>query len=168
MITILSGTNRSGSNSFKVAKEYHRIITEKGQPVSLYSLENLDVTKRGEDFIRFEKEVIIPANHLLFIVPEYNGSFPGVLKMLFDTGESHSIWFHKKAFLTGVSTGRAGNLRGMDHLADILNYLKITTHPNKLPISSVDKLMDEEVRFNDPATLQSIDQQINEFIVLIK
>jgi len=84
--------------------------------------------------------------------------------MLFDTSRSHEIWHHKKALLTGVATGRAGNLRGMDHLADVLNYLKITVHPNKLPISVVNSVMGSNGRVMDKNTLIAIQQQLDEFI----
>ena len=84
--------------------------------------------------------------------------------MFFDTVSSHNIWFNKEALITGNSTGRAGNLRGMDHLADILNYLKITVHPNKLPLSSVNTLMDAEGKFTDAGTLYAINSQLDEFL----
>ncbi len=164
MITIISGTNRPGSNTQKVALEYQRILRERGVTAGLFSLEGINVMHNDAAFQQIEKEIIIPTTHFIFIVPEYNGSFPGVLKMFFDTGSSHGIWFHKKALLTGVATGRAGNLRGMDHLADILNYVKITVHPNRLPISAVDKLLSPDGRFIDENTLHSIQQQLDEFI----
>ena len=75
------------------------------------------------------------------------------------------IWWHKKALITGVSSGRAGNLRGNDHLASILNYLKITVHPNQLPISSIDKLMDAAGNITDENTLKAIHQQLDSFIL---
>ena len=164
MITIVSGTNRQGSNTKRVALEYQRILTEKGVSAQLFSLEGVNVMRHDLAFERIEQEVLIPTTHFIFIVPEYNGSFPGVLKMLFDTSRSHELWFYKKALLTGNSTGRAGNLRGMDHLADILNYLKMTVHHNKLPISQVDKLMDASGRFTDENTLMAINHQLDEFI----
>ncbi|MGC4102707.1 NADPH-dependent FMN reductase [Ferruginibacter sp.] len=164
MITIVSGTNRPGSNTLKVAKEYQRILKEKGVATGLFSLEGVNLMQRNADFEKIEQEIIIPTNTFIFIVPEYNGSFPGALKLLFDTSSSHTIWYHKHALITGNATGRAGNLRGMDHLADILNYLKITVHPNKLPISAVNKLMDGEGKFTDAGTLHAIDNQLNEFL----
>ena len=100
----------------------------------------------------------------MFITPEYNGSFPGILKLLFDNSSSHSIWWHKKALLTGISTGRAGNLRGMEHLAGVLNYLKITVYPNLLPISIVNRLMDENGKFTDNSSIDVINKQLDEFI----
>lgn len=164
MITIVSGTNRVGSNTLKVAKEYQRILKEKGVQASIFSLESFNTMIRDAAFEKIENDIIIPTNTFIFIVPEYNGSFPGILKMLFDTGSSHSIWFNKQALITGNSTGRAGNLRGMDHLADILNYLKITVHPNKLPLSSVNTLMDDDGKFTDAGTLYAINYQLDEFL----
>jgi len=164
MITIISGTNRKNSNTGKIAREYQLILQEKGIESAIFSLEDVDVMQYNEAFRLFENEVLIPTTHFIIISPEYNGSFPGVLKMLFDTSRSHEIWHHKKALLTGVATGRAGNLRGMDHLADVLNYLKITVHPNKLPISVVNSVMGSNGRVMDKNTLIAIQQQLDEFI----
>jgi NAD(P)H-dependent FMN reductase len=164
MITIISGTNRLGSNTLKVANEYKRLLEERGKEASIFSLESVDVMSCNAGFTKIEEEIIIPAKAFIFIVPEYNGSFPGVLKMLFDNSRSHEIWFNKEALITGNATGRAGNLRGMDHLADILNYLKITVHPNKLPLSTVNKLMDSEGRFIDAGSVAAISKQLDEFL----
>jgi NAD(P)H-dependent FMN reductase len=164
MITIVSGTNRIGSNTLKVAKEYQRLLAQKGEAAAIFSLEGVNVMERDAAFEKIESDVIVPSDSFIFIVPEYNGSFPGILKMLFDTGSSHQIWFNKQALITGNSTGRAGNLRGMDHLADILNYVKITVHPNKLPLSTVNKLMDSEGHFIDAGTLSAINNQLDEFL----
>jgi chromate reductase, NAD(P)H dehydrogenase (quinone) len=164
MITIVSGTNRPGSNTLKVAKEYQKILKAKGVDAHLFSLEGVNTLKRDADFEKIENEVIIPTTNFVFIVPEYNGSFPGVLKMFFDTSRVSEVWYNKQALITGNATGRAGNLRGIDHLADVLNHVKITVHPNKLPISVVNKLMDEEGRFTDAVTLAAINNQLDEFL----
>lgn len=164
MYLIISGTNRAGSNTLKVAKEYQRLLKEKEVDSVLLSLEGLNLLKRDADFEKIENELIIPFQDYIFVSPEYNGSFPGALKLLFDTGKTHALWWHKKALLTGVSTGRAGNLRGMDHLSDVLNHVKVMVHHNKLPISSVDKLMDAEGHFTDSSTLKAINTQLDEFI----
>lgn len=168
MITIVSGTNRKGSNSLKLAKEYQRVLLEKGRTAGIFSLEGLNLLERDKAFEKIENDIIKPTTDFIFIIPEYNGSFPGVVKLLFDTSKSHEIWFHKKALLTGDSTGRAGNLRGMDHLADILNFMKITVHPNKLPLSQVNKLIDENGVLTDHATLTAISTQLDEFLSWMK
>ena len=164
MYLIISGTNRVGSTTLKVAKEYQRLLMEKNVPAELLSLEGVNLLTRDAEFMKIENELIIPTDNYIIISPEYNGSFPGALKLLFDTGKSHSLWWHKKAMLAGVSTGRAGNLRGMDHLAGVLNHVKVTVLPNQLPISMVDKLMDKDGRFTDAGTLKAINQQLDEFI----
>ena len=83
---------------------------------------------------------------------------------MFDISDTKKVWPGKKALLTGVSTGRAGNLRGMEHLTGILHYLRVVVHPNKLPISVVDKLFDESNIIVDKATLAAIHTQLEEFI----
>jgi hypothetical protein len=52
----------------------------------------------------------------------------------------------------------------MEHLTGILHYLKVHVHPDKLPISVVDKLMNGEGEITDPPTLAAIDEQLNEFL----
>lgn len=153
-----------GSNTLKVAKEYQRLLNEKSIQSKLLSLEGLNLLTRDADFEKIENEFIIPADKYIIISPEYNGSFPGALKLLFDTGKTHALWWYKKAMVVGVSTGRAGNLRGMDHLVSVLNHVKVTVLPHLLPISSVDKLIDEDGHFSDDNTLQAINQQLDEFI----
>jgi chromate reductase, NAD(P)H dehydrogenase (quinone) len=164
MITIISGTNRKYSNTYKIAREYQYLLQQKGIEACIFSLEDVNLLQYDAAFEKIENEILIPTTHFIIISPEYNGSFPGVLKLLFDNSRSHEIWFHKKALLTGVATGRAGNLRGMDHLADVLNYLKITVHPNKLPISTVNSVIDKDGKIIDDNTQKAINQQLDEFI----
>ena len=163
MYTIISGTNRIGSHTEKVAKEYKRILAEKNIDAPVITLLNLNVLHRNSEIIKVEDEVLIPTDKFIFIIPEYNGSYPGVLKALIDNSDIRKVWQFKKALLTGVATGRAGNLRGMDHLSDTLHYLKMNVHYNKLPISVIDKVMDEKGRLNSE-TLRVIDFQLDEFI----
>lgn len=163
MYTIISGTNRIASHTEKVAAEYQRLLKEKDIDAGIFSLKNLDVLNRTPEFLKVENEILIPTQKFIFILPEYNGTFPGVLKAMIDNSDIGKAWYHKKALLTGISTGRAGNLRGMDHLSASLNYLKMNVHHNKLPISLIDKVMDTNGRLNDE-TLKVIDEQITEFI----
>jgi chromate reductase, NAD(P)H dehydrogenase (quinone) len=166
MITIVSGTNRPNSNTKKVALQYQILLQQKGVEANILSLENL-LPQRSEDFIAKENELLIPAHQFIFILPEYNGSFPGILKLMFDITKPADVWHNKKALLTGVASGRAGNLRGMDHLSDVLNHLKITVHPNKLPISTIDKLLNEAGEFNNEQTLTAVQHQLNDFLAWI-
>lgn len=163
MYTIISGTNRMGSHTEKVATEYQIILKEKNIDAKIFSLKNFNPLNRSDAFIKAENELLVPTGKFIFIIPEYNGSYPGVLKTLIDNSDVRRVWNHKKALLTGVATGRAGNLRGMDHLADTLHYLKMNVYYNKLPISVIDKVMDESGHLNNE-TLEVISRQIDEFI----
>jgi NAD(P)H-dependent FMN reductase len=164
MYTIISGTNRIESNTIRIAQLYQQVLQRKGIKSSLLSLVGLNVLERNVAFIEVENEFILPATKFIFISPEYNGSIPGVLKCVFDISDTTKVWAGKKALLTGVSTGRAGNLRGMEHLTGILHYLRVIVHPNKLPISVVDKLFNDQQLITDMSTLAAIDLQLEEFI----
>jgi NAD(P)H-dependent FMN reductase len=163
MYTIISGTNRVGSHTEKVAKVYQNILRTKNIDAGLLSLIDIDLINKMEDFIEMEKSILIPTKKFLFIIPEYNGSYPGILKMLIDYSDIRNTWHFKKALLTGVSSGRAGNLRGMDHLSDTLHYLKMNVYYNKLPISSINQVMGKDGNLNED-TLRVIHSQLDEFI----
>lgn len=164
MYTIISGTNRPGSNSLKIAEQYKQILGRKGVEAHVVSLEGLDLNKKSAQLTTLEQEKLIPSSKFIFIVPEYNGSFPGSLKVIIDMSDYKKVWWGKKALLTGISTGRAGNLRGMDHLAGSLNFLNVAVHPNKLPISSVDKLLNGAGLIHDQLTLDAMENQVDSFI----
>jgi chromate reductase len=66
--------------------------------------------------------------------------------------------------LLGVASGRAGNLRGMDHLTGILNYLGAIVMPDKLPISRIGELLDAEGQLNDELTLATMRLHAEEFV----
>jgi chromate reductase, NAD(P)H dehydrogenase (quinone) len=164
MITIISGTNRKGSNTIKVARQYQQLLEQKGITPYFISLENINVNERTPAMEQLEKDVLIPSDKFIFVSPEYNGSIPGVLKSLIDNTDVKKAWWGKKALLTGVSTGRAGNLRGMEHFTGVLHHVKMNVHHNKLPISVVDKLLNGAGVITDAGTLTAIDTQLEEFI----
>lgn len=164
MITIISGTNRSDNNTKKVALEYQRLLLAKNVETAIYALDAIDGTVRNKVFIDAEEELLQAAEKFIIIMPEYNGSYPGILKLMIDNTNVKSTWWHKKVLLTGISTGRAGNLRGMEHLTGSLLHMKMLVHPNRLPLSIIDKLMDNKGRFTDINTINAIDTQLEEFL----
>src|SRR5437762_3352875 len=105
MYTIISGTNRPGSHTEKVAKIYRQLLKEKGIDAGILSLVNVNVLEKNPGYSELEKEFLFPARKFIFIIPEYNGSYPGVLKAMIDIGDVKKAWWNKKALLTGVSTG---------------------------------------------------------------
>ncbi len=164
MITIIAGTNRKGSNTKKVAKIYKRILAEKNIESKLLALDEFEVHERNADFETMENEHLVIADKFIFILPEYNGSFPGVLKMMIDNSDVKLAWLNKKALLVGVASGRAGNLRGMEHLTGSLMHLKMIVHHNRLPLSSIHTLLNEAGDITDANTIKTIQAQLDEFI----
>jgi len=164
LYTIISGTNRKDSNTLKIAEVYQELLKEQGIEALLLSLVGLNTLERTAELKDVEKKYLVPASKFVFVVPEYNGSYPGVLKALMDNSDIEKAWWGKKALLTGVSVGRAGNLRGLEHLTGVLHYLKMTVYHDKLPISVVNRLLDEQGKLSDPATLKVVRKQLDDFI----
>ncbi len=170
-ITIISSTNRLDSNTEKIANYYLSILKNKTFHVDLLNLKELPESflfsdlygKRSDEFQKIIDKYIEQQTKFIFIVPEYNGSFPGILKGFLDA-VSPKLWLDNKACLVGISSGRAGNLRGMEHLTNILNYLKVNVYHNKLPISRVDSLLDTSGNLTDAETKRAIDIQLNGFL----
>ena len=69
----------------------------------------------------------------------------------------------KKAALVGLSSGRAGNLRGLDHLTGILHYLDIPVMPKRVNIIHVESQMNDEGRLEDEKTIQQLSQLMLNF-----
>ncbi len=164
MITIITGTNRPNNNSKKVAEAYKKILTDKNIESRMLSLDEYEVFTRNAAFEKLEAEFLIPADKFIFVLPEYNGSYPGILKLMIDNSDVTKAWPNKKALLVGVSSGRAGNLRGLEHFTGSLMHMKMTVHPNRLPISVVHTLLNEDNVLSNEPTLKMISAQIEEFI----
>lgn len=154
-----------------MSKIYEGILKTKNVEVEILDLnvltENFILSevhgKRSESFANIISNHISNNSNFIFVVPEYNGSFPGILKLFID-GIHPKEWTNKNACLVGVSVGRAGNLRGMDHLTGILSYLKMHVYHHKLPISTIDKLLDDNDKFNSAEQLKACELQVDGFL----
>lgn len=161
---IIVGTNRVGSNSRKVGMFYKQVFLSKGIDAELITLEDVSLNATDPAFVSFQEHHLKPVTKFIFILPEYNGSYPGIFKSMIDITDVKRCWPGKKALLVGVATGKGGNIRGLEHVTGVLNYLKVNVLANKLPISTVDKLMDAEGNIIESMTINSIQEQVAEFI----
>ena len=169
MNLIISGTNRERSNSLKIAKYYQQELERKGESWEILSLAELpaDITvtdlygKRSEAFEPIQAKVSA-AKKFVFIIPEYNGSFPGILKVFVDACSFPASFFHKKAALVGLSTGKYGNIRGVDHFTGVCNYLRMHVLPLKIHLSKVQDELDDDDQLNDELTSKFVEEQIVE------
>lgn len=76
------------------------------------------------------KAAIAAAQGVLFVTPEYNRSFPGVLKNAIDHASrpyGDSAWAGKPAGVIGASVGAIGTAMAQQHLRNVLSYLDMPT-----------------------------------------
>jgi len=163
MYTIISGTNRIGSNTLKVAREYQYFFTQKNIHCELLSLEKMNSLYRNATFEEIENNILIPTKKFIIIVPEYNGVFPGIFKLMLDHTTIEPCWRNKKVMLVGVSNGRAGNLRGLDTLNNMFNYLGVHVLPTNLPLSNINAELQMD-KLCKQQTMDTILLQIDKFI----
>jgi len=171
MITIIAATNRLNSNTLKVAKYYQNNFKLRGVDAELFSLEHLpaDVLntdmygKRSEAFQKIQ-DLISATEKFLFIMPEYNGSFPGVLKVLIDACAFPESFFEKKAALVGISSGKYGNIRGVDHFTGVCHYVRLHVLPLRLHIPNIRTELDAEGNLSQHDTIRFVNEQIEAFI----
>jgi len=171
MITLINATNRPDNQTQLVAKAYKDLLEARGLEVQYFSMEQLpfnylklDVEKSAEEkngLAQIIATYIASADKLIVVSPEYQGSFTGIFKLFLDFVKPE-YFRGKKIALVGVSNGRAGNLRGLDHLTNIFNYLQANVLAQKLPISSIHTLVNEG-QLKDAGTIKAMENQLNHF-----
>ncbi len=172
MITIISGTNRKNSISKQVALQYQEILKELNTDSTIVDLENLPADfissalyeKQGTnvDFNPIREHMKV-AQKFVFIVPEYNGSFPGILKTFLDALEFPGTLKGKKCAIVGLSSGIQGGVMAMSHLTDIFNYLGMHVLANKPKLIRVNGMM-ENGKVADESYLKRLKNQAQDII----
>jgi len=166
MITVINGTNRKDNKTQIFAKAITEILKSKTkEEVKYLDLEDLsneilhasmyNGEVQSDQIIKLQDECFSPASKIVFVMPEYNGSYPGIIKLFIDAisvREYGKTFFGKKVGMIGIASGRAGNLRGIDHLIGVCNHVGMTAYPKNLPISSIGSLVDDEGKINEGTT----------------
>lgn len=172
MITIVSGTNRPNSQSMELSKYYQRILKDRGFESRILDLSMLPIDfafsalyqngGKNEEFNKF-RAIVEDSQKFIFVVPEYNGSFPGVLKAFIDGLKYPESFAGKKALLVGISAGVQGSALALSHLNDILNYLNMHVYGTRLKIPFLEKNFVAGV-INDPKILGLSEDQLTGFL----
>lgn len=168
-IGIIIGTNRENSVSEKIG-EYYKLKLEERQIISeILNFKNLPQDfafsalygKKNSDFEYFQK-MTDEFDKIILIVPEYNGSYPGVLKTFID-GLKQDTFLNKKIALVGVSTGILGNAVGLGHLSDVLAYLNANVLGLRIKLGNISKHFSNQAFSND-VYANFVERQINTFL----
>jgi len=145
MITVIISTNRNNSYTSKVARTYLELLKQKTEDCQLLDLAQLpkDVAfsetygQRSEAFAETFEKTMSESDKFVFVMPEYNGGFPGILKLFIDAIPPKHL-HGKKAGLIGCASGHAGALRPMDQFTNVLNYLRVDVIADKPKLSKIE------------------------------
>src|SRR5215207_9213763 len=143
-ILIISGTNRTGSNSLKMARLLERHYAAHGQPTDFYGMEEMPpevftpdaYREKPPAFVAVQQRVLDAAG-LHIVTPEYNGSFPGVLKYFIDMLKFPDSFDRKPVAFVGVSNGAWGALRPVEQLQMVFSYRNAHMFPDRVFIPQV-------------------------------
>lgn len=130
-IAVICGTNRRDAISLHIASIYQELLSQLGQSSDLVDLQKLPAdfafSALYENYGKNEAfnasaEIMMKSEKFVFIVPEYNGSFPGALKTFIDGLEYPNTFRNKKGALIGLASSGHGASLALSHLTDILNF----------------------------------------------
>ncbi len=181
MISIICGTNRPNSLTRVYAEQFLQLFKEELEvEAQMLSLEDFpegtihpgmyEAEKQSKHLSELQDQYMLGADAFLIVMPEYNGSFPGILKTFIDAcsiREYKNTFTGKKVALFGVSSGRAGNLRGIDHLTGVMNHVGSVVMPKAIPYGQSNKFLDEERKISDKATLEMMEGYAKQFVNFI-
>jgi chromate reductase len=166
MIEIISGTNRPGSNTRKIAGHVESAYKSLGVPVQLLDLvamppEIFSPTSYAEKPAVFLKltDRILAADGLVVVSPEYNGGIPGILKYFIDMLPFPESFEHRPVCFVGVAAGIWGALRPVEQLQAIFGYRNAFIYPDRVFFPSVHKVLNESGQLTDPELQKRLEKQ---------
>jgi len=167
-IVIISGSIRIGRYTPKVAEFiknqllYNSLISDvKILDISEYKfpvmVERINRNPNPPSRLQEFSDILNSANAIIFISPEYNGSFSGALKNTIDYFKKE---FRRKPIgVVTLSTGAYGGINAYHDLQKLVLSLGAYAVPKKLLFSNVSELFDE-----NPEELETMHKQTVSFI----
>jgi NAD(P)H-dependent FMN reductase len=169
-ITLLSGTNRPGSNTRKVTAIIAGLYQEIGHPVDLLDLAELPQEiflpqaygQKPASFAPFS-EAILQSDGVHIVTPEYNGGMPGILKYFIDMLKFPEAFEHRPVAFTGVAAGMWGALRPVEQLQAIFGYRNAYICPERVFLPHVSDLLSDDGKLMDTALVGRLRSQAAAF-----
>lgn len=155
-IYIVSGTNRPISNTLRVARVVQRCYEQAGIASELYSLADIPpeifspaaYSAKPPAFVAVQQKVLA-ASGLHLVMPEYNGSFPGVLKHFIDMLKFPESFEHKPIAMVGLANGQWGGLRAVEQMQMVVGYRNAHVFPDRIFVPAVQHKFDSSGQLND-------------------
>lgn len=157
-LTLVGGISRDSIN-----KKLFNAIREMDLPAfefDTYDISRLpffsqDLELDPPDNVTEYKEKIRDCEALLIVTPEYNRSFPGVLKNAIDWGSrpyGQNLWDKKPAAVMGASIGNIGTFGAQHHMRQVMAYLNLHVMGQPEFYFNGSKSFDEQGRLTNDKT----------------
>ncbi|MDH3354785.1 MAG: NAD(P)H-dependent oxidoreductase [Chromatiales bacterium] len=159
-ITIISGSHRNNSQSYKVAQHIEKtlnngiceetsIVNLAGNPLPLWDEGVWDGDPKWETLLNPIREQLASSDAFVVITPEWHGQVPAGLKNFFLLFGAKELG-HKPALIVSVSSGDGGSypvaeLRMSSYKNSRINYI-----PDHLIIRKVEEILNDQPEENDP------------------
>jgi NAD(P)H-dependent FMN reductase len=173
-IAIISASTRKHRLSHRVALFLNNHLHGLGYGISLIDLneyriplfeETIDKLDIPDEHVLQVFKKLNDADALIFVSPEYNGSYTSALKNLVDHYPKST--FHRKPIgVVSVSTGALGGMRGALQMQDLAAALYGITLPQMLLVPHVQKNFNEEGNLIDDSFIKNINAFVSEFLWL--
>ena len=169
-IPVILGTTRKGRMSAHAARFMIRQI-EKRPDISteLIDLSELPmpIDDAGEEIKdgAFSNKMTL-ADALVIVTPEYNHSFPGLLKHILDSCLKEYI--HKAAGIVGVSAGPFGGVRAIQDFLPVIRELGLVNIFWDVNFGNVASMFDETGKLLDQAFVKRADKFLDELVWMAK
>jgi chromate reductase len=175
MITVISGTNREGSHSARVARYVAQLHRQLGAETHLLDLQNLPpallapgaYAEKPSGFQEAFVEPVLRAHGLVIVVPEYNGGFPGALKLFIDMLPFPEAFESRPAAYIGVAAGQFGALRPVEQLQMIFGYRNALNFNERVFLAGASRYFKEEGQPGDDDLAARLERQAKNFQTFI-
>jgi NAD(P)H-dependent FMN reductase len=173
-LTLIGGIGQSSLNKtfFKAIRKLAPQGFDFGVfDISLLPYFSQDLENDPPDIVTEFKEEIRTSDCVLVITPEYNRSYPGVLKNALDWGSrpyGQNLWDEKPAAILGASVGSIGTFGAQNHLRQIFSYLNVKTFGQPEIYLNASQALSTDGSFKEKATLELIHSFFSTFRELIE
>lgn len=174
-LKIISGTDRPNSNALRVSKYVQERYSEEGISADIIDLQDFPLDqvvggKYGEELPAVDDFVqqAVTADGLVVVCPEYNGGYPGILKLFIDYLPFPNSLDKKPISLIGEANGAFGAMRAVEQLQQVFGYRNAHIYPERVFISRVSDNFDDEEGIKDQFQHQLLQDQINGFPDFVK
>ncbi len=175
MIVIISGTNRPGSNTRKVTTHIEGSYKKLGVRTQTLDLAELppeifspkSYAEKPAGFKKFT-DVILAADGLVVVTPEYNGGMPGILKYFIDMLPFPESFEQRPVCFVGLAKGMWGALRPVEQLQAIFGYRNALVFPERVFMPGIDKLLDASGQFANPDFPVRLDKQAEHYVDFVE